>query len=292
MATTSSAGPTRLGLLLSESFAYCTAHWQTLLLGIVVFGVLNGLITLGLGAKALQTVNTGMESMGIDTDRMAELGERMEAGDEAALGELEALMNAQFGNMSDDDIAKKMVGPGMAMAKSLVPAIGLSILISILIGFLSNAYFALVAVEGKDIAGTMNRIPKVILPLFGVALWSFLRTFAWIPFIGIIPLIILGPRFVAAPLIYLTEGKGVMGSVSSSYARTRGYWGKIIGNVIVAAIIVYVAIIVVNIVLGMLLLSMIPVMVVVKQVVMAALPAFLTVFAMRLARTVLANPRA
>ena len=165
-------------------------------------------------------------------------------------------------------------------------------LVSWLVSLLAYAYYALVAVEGKDVQGTFARAKSSMLPLFCVNFWAMLRSFVWIPILGLIPAIILGPRFVAAPLVHLTEGKGVTASVSESYSRTRGYWPKIVGNMLVAILVALVASIVVDMVLALLFSSLLPVMAVAKQLVMQASTAFLTVFSVRLSHTILRNPRA
>lgn len=283
----STAGPTPLGQLLSETFSYCKAHVVPLVAGVVVFGVLSGF----LGAYAASTVQRSvggmMNGMGVDVNRMQELSARMEAGDESAMAELEEMLADGPGKMDEAVAAQKAMG----MMTTLLPVVGFAGIISLLLGFLANAYYALIAVEGKDLNATLARVPGVILPLAGVSVWSFLRSFAWIPLIGIIPAIILGPRFVAAPLVYLTEGKGVMASVSSSYARTSGYWGKIIGNVIVAGLIAFVVSMVAGMILGAVLFAIPSLMIIVQKIVGQAMVAFLTVFVVRLASTVLQHPR-
>lgn len=282
--TPSTTGPTPLGQLLSESFSYYKAHIVTLAVGAVIFGVLMGLLGAYSASKVAGTMNDVMGGMGLDMQKMEELSARMEAGDEAAITELEVLIAGGVGNMDSDTM--------MLTVANVMPFVGLTGLLSLLLSFVAHAFYVLVAVEGKDVNGTLSRVPGALLPLVGVSLWSFLRSFAWIPLIGIIPAIILGPRFVAAPLIYLTEGKGVTASVSSSYARTRGYWPKIIGNVIVAALVIIVALIVVGIALGMVLPMMSPVTIVVKQIVSQIMLAFLAVFVVRLSYTILQHPRA
>lgn len=102
-----------------------------------------------------------------------------------------------------------------------------------------------------------------LLPLFGVHLWAHFRSFGWLLILsymfaklglrfkdmnnellsgalaimtigcalaGIICSIVFSPRFIAAPLLYLREKKGIRESVESSLRRTKGYWGKIVGN--------------------------------------------------------------
>lgn len=285
------SSPKLLGQLLSETFEFCKAHWQSLLTGVVIFGVVLGVVSSLLGAKVAYEVREGVNDMGINTERMEELSGRVEAGDEAAMAELQALLEAEFGGLSDEEAAQKMYGPMVGMMKGMLPAIGLSMIVMLIISFFAHAYYVLVAVEGKDVNGTMSRATNVMLPLVGLSIWTFLRTFIWIPIIGFIPAIILGPRFIAAPVIFLTERKGVMASVSDSYKRTRGYWAKIVGNAIVMAIILIIASIVLQMVLGVLLTSIPMALMVVMQIMQQLFMAIMTVFIIKLSQTVLQNPR-
>lgn len=290
--TQQASGPAPLGRLLSESFAYYKAHWQSLAVGAVIFGVVTGLVGASVATHAGTAVMQGMDQMGIDTDRMQQLADRMEQGDEAAMDELEEMLAGQFEGMSDEQIANRMAGPMRGMVGKVAPAFGAAALIGWIISMLAYAYYALVAVEGKDVNGTFSRATRVMLPLFGLSLWTMLRTFIWIPVLGLIPAIILGPRFVAGPLLFLTEGKGVTASVSESYRRTRGYWGKIVGNVIVAALVGGLALAVANMVLGILLGALPLVLVVAAKIAAQFLSAWMAVFSVRLSQTVLQHPRA
>ncbi len=290
--STPTHGPVPLGGLLSETFAYCKAHWQPLFVGVVVFGVVMGVVSASLAATAGGAMVKGMNDMGLDTQRMQQLAERMEQGDESAMDELEGLLAGEFDGMTDDQVAGRVGGPVAGMMKTMVPAIGVSVVVTWLLSLLAFAYYAIVAVEGKDVNGTLARVKSAFFSLFLVNLWSMLRSFIWIPILGLIPAIILGPRFVAAPLIHLTEGKGVTASVSDSFRRTRGYWAKIAGNVIVAALVAMVVTIVVDMVLGLLLMASPPAMLIAKQVVSQAVAAYMAVFTVRLSHTILQHPRA
>jgi hypothetical protein len=290
--TTPTQGPVPLGGLLSETFAYCKAHWQPLAVGVVVFGVVTGVVSASLAATAGGAMVQGMDQMGLDTERMQQLADRMEQGDETAMDELEGLLADEFDGMTDDQVAGRVGGPVAGMMATMVPAIGVSLVITWILSLLAFAYYAIVAVEGKDVNGTLARVKSAFFSLFLVNLWTMLRSFIWIPILGLIPAIILGPRFVAAPLIHLTEGKGVTASVSDSYRRTRGHWAKIVGNVIVAALVAFVVTIVVDMVLGLLLMASPPAMLIAKQIVSQAVAAYMAVFTVRLSHTILQHPRA
>lgn len=292
MDSTKSTGVAPLGQLLSETLSYCTAQWRSLAVGVAVFGVAIGLVSASFAVHAGNVVRHGMGRMGIDTDRMQQLTDRMEQGDETAMAELEQMLKGEFEGMTDEQAAGKVMGPMAGMVAAAAPAMGVGMLVSWILSLLAYAYYAIVAVEGKDVNGTLVRVKSVFFPLFLVNLWTMLRTFIWIPIFGLIPAIILGPRFVAAPLIHLAEGKGVTASVGDSYRRTRGYWGKIAGNMIVAALATMVAALVINMLLSLVLPRMSSAEIVAQQLVSQAAMACMTVFAVRLSHGILQHPRA
>lgn len=308
MSSTSTAGPAPLGQLLSETFAYCKAHAASLGLGVVVFGLIMGAYS-GFAEHStsqLDMMGNGTGG-GMNMAKMEEISARIEAGDETALADLQAALKDAPTGMNDQvkDAQTKM------FMQKFLPLLGAGGIIVMLVSWFAQAYFALVAVEGKDIQGTIARAPRVMLPLVGISIWSFLRSFSWIALIGVVfgavtmqwgivalsfaaavvLMLVFYPRFIAASLIYLAEGKGVMASVSESYKRTRGYWPKIVGNAIVAAIVIGLVSIVVSIVLG-LVLSMIPGGAsVAAGLVRQASAAFMMVFTIRLSHTILQHPR-
>ena len=121
----------------------------------------------------------------------------------------------------------------------------------------------------------IKHFPKYLLPVY-------LGLF----FIGLITLIILGPRFVLSPVLLVQEGKGVFDSAKISYKKTSGYWGKIFGNMFVAALIA----IVVSVVLNMALI-LVPFSMVLGAIVMQAITAFMVVFVTKLSLGILQSAK-
>lgn len=282
------AGAASLGTLLSETVSYCKAHWQALALGAVVFGVAMGVVGASVAAKVGHSAMQGMDGMGFDTNRMQELTDRMEQGDTAAMDELEQMLKGMDTTRMDD----AMRGPIAGAVRSALPAVGFAVIANWILGMLAYAYYVMVAIEGTSANAAASRSAKVLPSLFLLNVWSFIRSFVWIPILGLIPAVILTPRFVAAPIILLAEGKGVNASVSDSYRRTRGYWGKIVGNGFAASIVAFVTVGVITTVLSMLLVSAPTAAIVVKQILAQGASAFAAVFAIRLAHTILQHPRA
>ena len=223
-----------LGKLLSETWSFVQAHAKTILIGAVVFGLVLGGIQFAFAGVLGYQAEGVMQNMGINTERMEDLAERMEAGDEAALGEmmveLEGLQTMTKGQAA---------GFFFGFLKNMGPGILLLWIISLAVYVLSSTFYFLIALKkGKDIGALFQNSVQLFLPMLGLHLWVFLRTFAWIPVIGVITLIILGPRFVLSPVLLVQEEKGVFESARISYKKTSGYWGKIFGNMFVAGLFI------------------------------------------------------
>jgi hypothetical protein len=253
MSPSSTSMPTPLGQLLSDSWAFCTTYWKPILIAAVVFGTVASVVAASIAGTAAWKAGGMMDDLGIDVQRMEDLGERIQDGDESAMAEMESMFKDQFGDMTDEQTGEMAVTMTMRMFRAMAPMLGLSALLMLVLWVISSAYFLQLSLSAtQDVMAPVRPAFSLSLPLLGVWVWSFLRSFAWIPIIGIIPAIILGPRFALAPVILATEKKGVIESVRLSYDRTKGYWGKIVGNAIVAGLCVFLAMIVIDIVASIL----------------------------------------
>lgn len=218
---------TPVGALLVQSWNYFTAHVRQVVIGAVIFGALL------LGAETMfETQVTGtLENTVGDLDRIEELSERIEGGDEEAFQE----MLNQLGVMGSEGQLDEgaMENMALGMIKSTLPAFSMFFIVMGILTLIMSTYYTVLAIEGKSAKVTFGRIPGLLLPMLGVWVWTFLRSFAWIPVVGFIIAIIIGPRLALSSVILVKEGSGVFESVKKSYAATRGYWGKIVGNMIV-----------------------------------------------------------
>ncbi len=212
-----------LSPLLSRSWQV----FQKRLVPIVVIAVVLGGIMGIAQTRMAKTVSGSIAqiSQNMNADKLKELTTRMQNGDQAAQQEFTQLMQQGLAN-----------GKAGLLFGSMAKAFTGSIILAVLFGVVSQILLLLLVVSDASAMEALRKTPSIIFPLLGLHIWIFLRTFLWIPIIGIIPAIILGPRFIASPVILVTEGKGVMQSASESYARTAGLWGKIVGNMIVAAL--------------------------------------------------------
>lgn len=151
-------------------------------------------------------------------------------------------------------------------------------LILLVIAMVSTTYYYVIAIKKeKNVNKALMHALEVVIPLIGVNIWSFVRSYVWIPVLTLIlgfsllytdmsvgTLVIVAsmvamlvlslvyyPRFILAPVIYIQERKDIADSVTASYKRTKGHWGKVIGNVIISGIIACIIAFVIGVVAGM-----------------------------------------
>lgn len=277
-----------LSTLLGDARMFFQSHWQAILVGAVVFGLLQAGVQAQMQRKAMNSVGT---IMGIDAGKFQELSKRVARGDEAAMKELQKMGENRMESLGGAEEARQaaMTAIGMDVLGNMLPVIGMSVLIMTLINMLTMSYFGVVAVRGmSDAMSAFKQSFGLIIPLLGLWIWIFLRSFMWIPFIGIIFAIILGPRFVAAPVLLIRDGKGIMESAGESYARTSGYWGKIFGNMLVVGIVMVIAMMIITNILNMFFSSY---SVWVTMIIQQLATAFCVIFAVQLAKTILEQPK-
>lgn len=227
-----------LGTLLTDAVDFCKRHFTALLVGAVVFGALQQGVTIWVFGSAKmpqwqQTFSTWQQKIEGTTGEMQALTEKVQRGEATEDDRMQLeKMQEQIGDESLQGI--RMMGGFM---RAMAPLFGIAFLLSALIGLIGKSYFLVVVVRNlRDVNAAASATGAAILPLIGMWLWIAIRSFVWIPFLGVILAIILAPRFLLTPL-YLLEGKkGVLQSATLSYRATKGYWGKIVGNMIVAVV--------------------------------------------------------
>lgn len=273
-----------LGTLLSQTSSLTQKHLQTLLIGAVVFGLVTGALHMNLQKTAMNGMNTMMQGMETGAGSMQDVMERMQAGDEQAAEEFARQMEAM-----GEDGQEMMKRQAMGMMGAMLPAVGMSVLVTMLVSLLAMTYFTLVALSPeKSLGDIVSSMPAVLVPMVGLWVWTFIRSFAWIPFIGIIFALVFMPRFIAAPIYLIEQKKGVLESARLSMQATRFYWGKIMGNIIALGLLVIVASVVLGIVTAMIPGTMVGGLA--MSVAQQFFVAVFTVFSVQLARTIMQNP--
>lgn len=266
------------GTLFKASLSSFKAHFVTIAAGAVIFGGLMYGSQL-LFQNQASSVGMGNPMMNMDYEQLEEIAE---SGDVDAMAEF--MEQSGMAGMLDDSgmPTQQMEDMSMAFVRDLLPLLAAFMLVNILLSVIAGTYYLLIG-TGANVSLT----PKYLLPVLGLWVWMFIRSFAWIPFIGVIFAIVILPRLMLAPVILVKEGKGVFASVRESNERSRGYWGKIVGNILLAIICVWFVMAIVGVVSSMVSMQ---VYIGAIQLVNQLATAFLTIFAVRLAETVMANP--
>jgi hypothetical protein len=240
-----------LSNLFSESWATFKKTLKPIVIGAVVFGLIMGVAQMSLQSTAERQINDSLGAFGLNAQRMQELQRRIALGDEQAVQEFTQAMQGvqeKKDQLGDDAFAGMMMDTAFSVLAGMTWFVPLMLILSIF----SFLFFLLLAVTGQQDPVVLGKQTAThFLPFLGLSLWVFVRTFIWIPFIGIIIAIIVGPRLALAPVIMLTEKKGVFESASLSYQRSQGYWGKIFGNTFVAGLAVAIVLMMLGIILSM-----------------------------------------
>ena len=275
-----------LGTLVKETIMFAKRQAAALAIGAVVFGLLSQ----GLNSwhrtvveSRLQSI-TGMGMQQDDKDRVEELTQKAKTGQltEADQQELTQRMQKMAANFVQAGGLKLLLG-------SFLSVLGFSVLFALSM-IVAQTYFVVVAVkETTDAGSAVKQTLQWFFPVLGLLIWAYLRSFAWIPFVGVITAIVIGPRLLLAPLFLMEQGKGVFESTRLSYQATRGYWGKIFGNGLAVGICLAILLAVVSAVtaqlFGLVVGSFVGV------IIGLCLISAAVIFSVRMARTVLENAR-
>lgn len=280
--------PKKFSDLFSMSLKDLQAKWKTVAILAVIFAVLITLAQM----MALSTAEKYTTSIfgGISEERMENIAERMEGGDEQALADFMAELGIT-GDLDSPESEAAVEAMVKQSFKAMLPSFGLYAILSLIITVIAHASYLTFAIQKlKDPWVILQKGLKNSPSLFGVWVWAFLRSFAWIPIIGIIPAIIFGPRMALAPVLLLEKNKGVTDSVSVSMNATQGYWGKIFGNAFLLGVAMFLTAIVASIIIGIVLMAVAPLKVLAGHFVGQVIAAFCAIFFVHLSHTILENP--
>lgn len=199
-----------------------------LLLGTMVFVPLYLLVDGAHKQQSSKIVRESLLTIGISDDSYKALDKRMRKGDEEAftdfLKETQRATDA-IDQMSEAEREEFFRLQSVAIGLKLIPALLVFSFLGFVVFVLSKTYFLILALGLKKDALEALRLSLVkLVQMLGVSLWVVIRSFIWIPIIGVIPAIILLPRLVFSCVIFMTQKKGVLGSAKESYAKTKGKW--------------------------------------------------------------------
>lgn len=250
--------------------------------GAVVFALLFTATQWVIGARVQQQVWMHAQSDGIDAVRMEELGRRMEAGDEAAMNEMIAVLEqglSQVQGMTPEEQDAFYARKSIEILIAVAPLLALSLVLWCLIALVASTYFLVLGVEEPlTIGAAIRRTGAVFGPLLGVWFWSFLKAWGWLPVLvavpafllaqrfevwgvtagaallvaSCVPLLLFGPRFALAGVLNLRDACGVHESIKRSFDRTQGYWSTVLGYLILEGLVLGIALVIVGTLAGIL----------------------------------------
>jgi len=250
--------PLSLGKLLSLSFAFWKSHCKPIIIASVVFATAFAVSQYVIIEQVQGQFSRVFAEMGVDDTELETLLLMMQKGDEEAIQEIMINMEGvmkRFEGMGEAEIDALITQLSGNFSFEILPVIIFGFLMLFVLIVLTSLSFLSLSIRGGQNAIVIAKGSlRFFFPIIGVWIWSFLRSFAWIGLlviflssvseipriIGIATTIILVlsfyPRLLFAPVILMKEEKGVVESVRLSIERSRGYWGKIVGNVLVMAL--------------------------------------------------------
>lgn len=255
------------GALLDRTFQIFKSAWKPLIVGILILGV-----PLGAGIAAMETsvgsiqMSMAQEMFGMSEAEFDDFQKRIERGDEEAFAELGAVIDERFNG--DVGLMKaEMQGRQMEALWSFF-TLGLPLFLVFSLLCLAFQPFVYLCASGERNAGVLfKRSFGLVLPFVGINFLRLFVSYMWIGFVimlgGVLlavqdpdlggPVIGLGyllfivlamvmmPRMLFAELIAVRERPGVLSSLRLSRERTQGYWGKIVGNLLLASLLMFAA---------------------------------------------------
>jgi hypothetical protein len=218
---------------LKEAFGFCVKFKVPVLIGAVVFALLTTAVQIGVKSSVGLPVGS-LEDVGT---KLEDLSGKIEEGDTEAINKA----MGELGMVGKDGQVGITNPAALLFTPQLIGTMGLMTVIMMIIILMTNAYFLVLPIEKISSFGKgFKRALQLFLPLLGLGIWAMLRSFAWIPFVGIIFAFYYFPRFIFAGVIFVKEKKGIRESVRICIERTKGKWVGIVLNYIGLIIITFV----------------------------------------------------
>ena len=307
--------PLSFRALFSSSCTLVVRRWKPLLTGIVLCALVSLFLQVLFLRKAGAEIGRGLGDL-LGPQRAAELMMQMHE----RTGSVEYL--AQRGRLILGEVQQALdrlpAGQGQEKVERIVrrivqdmaPWLGGIVSAAILLLFFRRSYFLLLAHTSKtSLAILLHRSAQEMFRLLALTLWIFLRSFLWLPFVlpfiaffyprlilllilAWIPALLLLPRFALASVILVGHREGITESARISFDHTKGYWGKILGNLFLVRLLLLVALWLLGMfstAVGMLGLPLLPALL--RSIATQASVAFVCIFLTELTQTVMAHPK-
>jgi hypothetical protein len=225
--------PKSLDMLLADSLRAFFMHFRVLLLLSVFLSCLSGLARWGAGYLILEGARrTELHEEGVPAWEQGGAGALLQYLQEqkAASAVVREAMIDRFLRRSIEAGDMKSILLMLGLQLTVLGILSILLLFVFLFGIFASLSAQkrerLMFREGMRLSG--HALSRSSL----LCLWIFLRTFAWVPVLGIIFFVLLGPRYVLAFPILLREGRSIRESAHESLRRTKGYYWTILRDLV------------------------------------------------------------
>jgi hypothetical protein len=239
--------------MLSEFFSILGRSWSTFRAAlrylIVMALVLSVFYVLGVStlSQSLEyDAETIVRSFGIDQKRFTELSQKMEEGDQEATLELMQEVNAvaeRYEHMTPEEQEAYVEEQVILAFEKLAPRYFLYGFMVLLLAIAGMTYSLLTYIQDHGhVLDIFRHSIALFLPMVGLSIWVWLRSFAWVSIVGLFPglelflplgiaisavaLLILMPLLLISPVLLVQEGS-IHKAVSTSLQRSKGHWAKL-----------------------------------------------------------------
>lgn len=224
--------------LCKQSLQHMEQRWHVLLTGVLVFGVLLAGTQWMLTHKMKMHMANSLMGIDINEQRVEELTQRMQAGDETALDEMmqEIITSSnRLDTMTTEDRNAFLEQKAEQAFQAFIPTTMLYASLAVVVFLLGASYFSIASLRKPTTVGAFLRQNFLhILPLFvfffAIQLLYIVPEFMLIavnaslsfPFVGLLCLILAGARLLLLPVLYIEKKQSFLSSTKESIALTKG----------------------------------------------------------------------
>lgn len=229
---------TSFGQVCTRTVTLLKMHVRPMLIGALSFALLSAVVAAAIGQKVGGIQEQIMLSADITGEQLqTAVDHRVRVFTDADVSKLTQEFRARTSSFSDGGTLTEEEAT-LAFIAGVGPWLLLSVLLSGAILFLAALFFLLLAAGGRQSPSEIAaRIPGKILPMIGLSLLLFIRSFIWIPLVGWLVALYLGPRMSLAPAILASGEAGIAESIRLSMRRTKGRWAFLLFSLIGAGLL-------------------------------------------------------
>ncbi|MEI8230893.1 MAG: hypothetical protein WCG83_07215 [Candidatus Peregrinibacteria bacterium] len=232
-----------LSILITDTSSIFVRRLTSILILAIVFGLIFGLAEQTFNRQAEANAKSVLGVLGIDDLKLQGLQQRVDQGDQQAIADFTAEMQKRFQAQGKDAMATLVIKQLFDAAKMFLWYYPILWLLTTL---LTLPLLLLGISREQGMAAILERSFRTAASFIGMSLWITLRSFIWIPILGWVAAVYLGPRLCLAPVILLSEGKGIRESARESMRRTEGKWGTVVSGLFMVGLGVGVIVMLIN----------------------------------------------